>query len=286
MTPKMAGIFRQLFRKSDNSGSPPPSAEPLLDAMQRVAVQDTPQAREVVYAEFLKSWLWICVPELPDGFRPGMTTLATGMKISVATPNNTKGVRVLPAFTDLEALRNYDPNTPQLALPATEVFKMAVQLAVGGIMINPFDPVRKPIRPGGNLTRREFEALAAGMIPTPTLDGSGQVLTAKKSVQIQIAPCTTPMNSEIKSRLQAAARQFANLSRIYRYRMRYVETGSESEVFGVICDAQGDELREIITHLMSSIKPSIAPDHYVDFIVLHPEQLLAVQNHSELVYGK
>jgi SseB protein N-terminal domain len=264
-----------------------PDPQPLLAAMHNAAlVHDSPESRARVYREFLKSWLWICIPELPDGWKPGMTTLQAGMGVTVATPTNSKGVRILPAFTDLEALANYDPNTPQMALPAIEVFKMAVRLGVDEVLVNAFDPVRNPIRSGGNLTRREFEALAQGMIPKSTLDGKGQVLTAKKPVQVQIGSCKTPMNLDARTRLQGAASQFEELNKIYRYRMRYVETASESEVFGMVCYAQGARFQQIVSTLMSTIQPFLAPDQYADFTQLRGDQLSAIQKHAELVYEK
>ena len=209
-----------------------------------------------------------------------------GINIQVNTPNNAKGVRVLPAFTDIEALANYDPNSLHMALPAIEIFKMAVQLRVGEGVVNAFDPVRKPIRSGGTVTQREFEALAQGMIPKPTLDGKGQVPTAKKPVQVQIGNCDAPMSHDVKTRLQAEARQFVELSKIYRYQMRYVETGTQSEVFGLVCYAQGTRFQEIVTTLMSAIQPFLAQNQYVDFTQLCSDQLPIIEKHGELVYEK
>lgn len=264
-----------------------PDPQPLLDAMHNAAIShDSPDARERVYRAFLKSWLWICVPELPDGWKPGMTTLEAGMKIGVATPTNARGVKVLPAFTDPKALANYDPNTPQIALPAIEVFKMALRLGVGEVLVNAFDPIRKPIRPGGNVTRREFEALAQGMVPKRSVDGKAQVLTVNKPVQVQIGNCKAPVTVEIKTRLQEAAGQFPELSKVYRYRMRYVETGTESEVFGLVCNAQGERFQQIVSTLGSTIQPLLAADNYVDFTQLRADQLPAIQKHAEVVYEK
>ena len=70
-----------------------------------------------------------------------------------------------PVFTDEEALRNWDPNTPSIGLNSRDLFKLIVPLPFAEVIINPFDPIRKMIRPGGHLTRPEFEALAAGCLP-------------------------------------------------------------------------------------------------------------------------
>jgi SseB protein N-terminal domain len=209
-----------------------------------------------------------------------------GFNIHVNTPNNAKGIRVLPAFTDAEALANYDPNSPHIALPATEIYKIAVQLRVGEVVVNAFDPVRKPIRSGGTVTRREFEALAQGMIPEPTLDGKGQILTARMPIQVQIGSCRIPMNPDAKSRLQAEASQFLELSKVYRYQMRYVEIGTQSEVFGLVCYAQGARFQQIVTTLMSAIQPFLAQDQYVDFTQLRSEQMPLIEKHGETIYEK
>jgi hypothetical protein len=264
-----------------------PDPQPLLDAMHNAAIShDSPEARERVCQALLKSWLWVCVPELPDGWKPGMRALQAGMKITIATPTNAKGIKVLPAFTDPEALANYDPNTPQMAFPAVEVFKMALRLGAGEVLVNAFDPIRKPIRPGGNLTRREFEALAQGMVPKRTADGRGQVLTVKKTIQIQIGSCKAPLGVDVKTRLQATAGQFSELSKIFRYRMRYVETGTESEVFGLVFNEQGGRFDQLVETLGSTIQPLLPPNHYVDFTHLRADQLPTIQKHAEVIYEK
>jgi hypothetical protein len=278
-------MFKDLFR-----GSKPapllPDPKPLLQAMHVVALNDTPENRGNLYREFLNSWVWICVNELPEGWKPGMTTVSAGMTIPVVTTNNAKGNRVLPAFTDPAALANYDPNTPSVAFPAVEIFKIALQLGVDDVLVNPFDPVRKPIRPGGIVTRREFEALAQGLIPQRTPDGKGQVLTVQKPTQIQIGRCKTPISSEIKSQLVATAAKLPEVEKIFRYQVRFVDTGAQSEVIGLVCSVKPDRFQQIATSLMSSIQPLIAPGHYIDLTVVRPGDMPLMQKHGEVVYEK
>jgi hypothetical protein len=281
-------MFKEFLQKlSHKPSKSPPDPAPLLAAIESAAAKDdSPEARERVYRELLNSWLWICVPELANGGQPGMMTVTAGpgMKISVATPTNARGVRVLPVFTDVTALANYDPNSPQTALPAIELFKMALQLGVAEIVINAFDPIRKPIRPGGTVTRREFEPLAAGMIPKSTPDGKGQVLTAKRAMQVAIGRCKIPVNPDIKVRLQQAAKQCPELNKIFRYQMLYIETKTVNEVFGLVCNARENRFREIVSVLMSSIQPSLKPNQHVDFTQLRADQLSIIQKHGELLY--
>ena len=278
-------MFKKIFGGSKSATSLP-DPKPLWQAMHSVALNDTPKNRIQVYREFLKSWLWICVAELPQGFQPGVNTLSAGANIPVHTPTNAKGTRVLPVFTDEQALANYDPNTPKIALPAIEVFKIALQVGVPEIVVNPFDPVRKPIRPGGNLTRSEFEALAQEMIPQRTPDGKGQVLTVQKPTQIQVGRCPTPTSPDFKNRLTEAAAQFPELERIFRYRMRYVETGAQSDVLGLVCNAKPERFHQIVSSLMSSVQPLIAPGDHLDLTAVKPGNLPVMQQHGEVVYEK
>lgn len=276
-------MLKGLFGSSD-TGSSLPDPQPLIKAMHTLALKDTPDTRTVVYQEFLKAWLWICVQEIPKSFKEGMSTLAAGTNISVVTPTNAKGVRVLPSFTDQAALANYDPNTPNLALPAREVFKMALNLGVGEIVVNAFDPIRKPIRPGGTITRREYEALANGLAPQP--QGTAQALRIEKGTQIQVGGCPTPIPSEMKQQIVAAADHFPEVIRIFRYRMRYVETGTISEVLGVLCEPTSSRFAEIAKAILSGIQPLIPEGQHVDLIQLGQSNLPIIRNHGEMVYEK
>lgn len=282
-------MFKNIFRRSapgPENANTLPSPDPLLKAMHAVALSDTKENRGILYREFLKAWLWFCVPELPDGWKPGMTALLPGMNIPIITPNNSKGEKVLPVFTDQPALANYDPNTPNMACIAVEVFKIAVKLPVSQILINPFDPVRKPMRTGGTLMRNEFTALAQGMIPEPTPDGKGQTLTVQRPTQVQIGRNKLAITPEVKSRLVVAAEGLPEVDKIFRYRMRFVDTGVESEVFGLVCSATGDRFHQIVTSLMTSVQPLVGKGNYVDFTKLDQSKLQLMQTHGELVFDR
>ena len=72
------------------------------------------------------------------------------------------------AFTDEEALRNWNKTIPWIALQGTAFFQAVDSTEAEEIVINPYEPENpnsKMIRPGGRVTRWEFEALAEGRIP-------------------------------------------------------------------------------------------------------------------------
>ena len=261
-----------------------PDPEPLIHAMHAVALKDTPENRKNVYKEFLNSWLWICVHEIPDGFNEGIGKLAAGANISVVTPNNAEGTRVLPVFTDQTALANYDPNSPNIAMPAREIFKMAVKLGVDQVVVNAFDPIRKPVRPGGTVKRREYEALANNRIPE--FEQAVQQLTLGPNTRVQIGKCPTPISAEIKREIAAQAARFSEVSKIFRYRMRYENGGAMSDVLGVFCGPSTARFPEIAKAILSSIQPFLGDGQYVDLTEVRQSNMALMHQHGELIYEK
>lgn len=135
----------------------------LLAAMRELALKESPRNRERVYSALLAAKFLLPTPELSGP--PGLWIADGRRSIKLIGVKNRSGMEVTPAFTDDEALRNWDPNTPSVALNALDFFQLIVPLPFSEVIINPFDPVRRMIRPGGHVTRPEFEALAAGRMP-------------------------------------------------------------------------------------------------------------------------
>lgn len=138
----------------------------LLKAMHEVALDDTPEKRRTVYAELLAAVLLVPTPETT--FPPGAHVADGTMSFQIIGIKDASGKDVTPAFTDDEALRNWDSKTASVGLRAADYFKMVASIpAFQEIVINPFVAGRKMIRPGGRVTRREFESLAKGVLPDP-----------------------------------------------------------------------------------------------------------------------
>ncbi|PYU22364.1 MAG: hypothetical protein DMG30_15075 [Acidobacteria bacterium] len=161
-------LLMDLLRLLRKSQSVPEKLENprLLTAMHEIALNDTPAKRKQLYAELLQAALILPTPEVSG--KPGLQTSDGQTTIQIIGIKDANNVDVTPVFTDDEALRNWDPNTPSIALKARALFEMLVPLPFQEVIINPFDPRRKMLRPGGRVTRREFESLAKGVPPEPT----------------------------------------------------------------------------------------------------------------------
>src|SRR5690349_11602843 len=96
----------------------------LVQAMHEVALNDTPSNRRILYENFLDSMLLIPVTEIPKGLKPGIQTTAVNIEVPITTLVDRNQLRITPAFTDADALRNWDPNTPYIAIKAQELCRL------------------------------------------------------------------------------------------------------------------------------------------------------------------
>ncbi len=95
------------------------------------------------------------------------------------------GLLVAVAFTDEEALRNWNKTIPWVALQGMGFFQAVASTEAEEIVINPYEldnPASKMIRPGGRVRRWEFEELAQGNLPEIQADDRrGNADGAKRS---------------------------------------------------------------------------------------------------------
>jgi hypothetical protein len=136
-------------------------------AMLAVAHDDSPQNRRTLYQSMLNTWFVVPTREaVPD--QPGFSTVPANIADSLSLEHDSSGQPVAVAFTDEEALRNWNMSLPWVALQGTAFFQAVASTEAEEIVINPYEPENpgsKMIRPGGRVTRWEFEELAEGRIP-------------------------------------------------------------------------------------------------------------------------
>ncbi|MGB9119829.1 MAG: enhanced serine sensitivity protein SseB C-terminal domain-containing protein [Candidatus Angelobacter sp.] len=148
---------------------------PLPAAMLAVAKQDSPQNRRTLYQSMLNTWFvvptWETVPD-----KPGFSTVPANLADSLSLEHDSSGQSVAVAFTDEKALRNWNMSIAWIALQGTAFFQAVASTKAEEIVINPYEPGNpssKMIRPGGRVTRWEFEELAEGRIPEKNSNEQG-----------------------------------------------------------------------------------------------------------------
>jgi hypothetical protein len=255
------GLFRNLFRgKCDNAA--------LLRAIESVGAADNPQNWTKLYRLLLDCVLYIPVREIPRGLSTGAET-AHPVDISLLQLTDNQQKPVTPAFTDEDALRNWDPNTPFLGIKSREYFRMVKGTEVSAIVINPFDPIRKMLRPGGRITRFEFEALSEGILPG-RLDSSGALHTTfAEGKTTHIGPPAKQLPANIFNALVATGRTAAEIKELYLFDMAS-ESGAAHAVIGIDLNRrlESAEVQQVLKSLAEAVHPLLLGRDYLDFMVL------------------
>ena len=206
-------FIQKLFGKKTDA---PVDNSKLLRAMHEIAVNDSEATRKKLYELFLECQFYIPVPELPEGLgKPVAAQASEPMHIGLLGFSDQDGRKTTPAFTDLEALQNWDPNTPSIIISSKPYFQMVRDTEFEQIAINPFDPIRKMLRPGGFITRKELEALADGFVPISSPDTGLVKLELEKGQKILIGQPANPPSPEILQRLMGAAKTVPEIEALY-----------------------------------------------------------------------
>ena len=132
-------MFDSLFSKDKNEDIAHANPD-LVRAMHEVAANDNPNTRKQLYEAMLAATFWIPVREIPEGLAPGLQTTNSAMPLQLMAVADKNGVRITPAFTDEEALRNWNPITPYIGMKSRALFRAVLASDIQAIMINPFDP--------------------------------------------------------------------------------------------------------------------------------------------------
>jgi len=187
---------------------------PLPAAMLAVAHGDSPETRHVLYESMLKTWFLVPTRE-PVTDAPGFHDVQENTASTFSLEHDPEGLLVAVAFTDEEALRNWNKTIPWVALQGTGFFQAVASTEAEEIVINPYEldnPASKMIRPGGRVKRWELEELAQGNLPEVQADAQAGTQTAQ-SVLVTM-PTQMPA-ADVFDSLGATARKFTDVVALY-----------------------------------------------------------------------
>jgi hypothetical protein len=224
---------------------------PLPAAMLAVAHDDTPQNRQALYQSMLQTWFVAPTKEaVPD--QPGFSTVPANVADSLSLEHDSSGQPVAVAFTDEEALRNWNKTIPWIALQGTAFFQAVASTEAEEIVINPYnvdDPASKMIRPGGRVTRWEFEELAEGRIPEE--DSNEQAVESQSVLVTMPEQMPTP---EMFNAISEVAASFPEIVAMYFGQVIY-PNGESHWIIAVEFAAPSDkQLNRIMTALAEAAR--------------------------------
>ena len=260
---------------------------PLVQAMDVMAREDNRENRKRLYDVLLASTLIIPTPELPEGFRaPGETRPASNIRIDMVGFHDKQGRKVTPAFTDIDALKTWDPNTPSLGLKAQALFQMVLGTEFQGLVINPFDPIRKMIRPGGLVTRAEIEVLANGVVPSFTGPKTAQ-FHLRANEKVFIGRPALPPSQAIEELLKKKAGSFPAIAELYVFQMA-TQAGSSHTVIGISLseDVARNRQDEMAKSMSVSVQSELKPHQSLDFMFLRGSMLDQVRALGTLIFRR
>jgi len=183
--------------------------------MLAVAHEDSQQNRRTLYQSMLESWFVVPVREAAPE-KQGFSAVPLNVADSFSLEHDPAGLLVAVAFTDEEALRNWNKTIPWIALQGTAFFRAVASTEAEEIVINPYeldDPGSKMIRPGGRIKRWEFEELAQGELPLIPVDDGVETQTASQSVMVTM-PKEMPA-PELFNAISEVARTFPEIAGMY-----------------------------------------------------------------------
>jgi SseB protein N-terminal domain/SseB protein C-terminal domain len=264
-------------------------ANPDLErAMDHVAKSDNAQTRESLYRAMLASTLIVSGRVSGDSREvDGGSVAGDNTRIALGTVESPAGNVILPAFTALDALVSFAGSEVQwVALGARALFQAILPGNIAEVRVNPFQKGQQITRPGGVITRREFTALAQGLLQQALIsDNVAQLSVAAKQVLIGKPEREPP--SEVLDRLTAFFKQFQDVQAGYLFQMG--DQHANSTIFGVQFASmpEAQRLEPILRTAGAILQAMIPPDAFVDFMPVVPGAMLdAVRNSGRAIFQK
>jgi hypothetical protein len=136
------------------------------------------------------------------------------------------------------------------------------------VIINPYDPIRKMIRPGGRVTRAEMDLLANGIAPSRVGPKNVQ-FQLKANERVAIGLPAHPPSPAVEDLLKKGATAFPEICELYLFQMAR-QSGTSHTVIGIglSADVSGERTEEIVGSMGKSIQPELKPGQSLDFVFL------------------
>ncbi|PYX58521.1 MAG: hypothetical protein DMG76_08670 [Acidobacteria bacterium] len=288
------GIFDKLFRTRGASANSYDAADAqaradnlnFMRAMEAVAKLDSPKTRRALYESMQKAWFLVPTDRMPGPAVPGKHVLDGRTPVSLAIIRDANGRKVVPSFTDEEALAYWRGATPWFAMQGASFFQGVVETDADEIAINPPLPDKPMIRPTGRITRAEFQALAEGMIPQTTgTDNTLQMEIVKPQRVFLGMPAQMPRH-EIFDALAASAKSLPDIRALYFCQIVFGEgTPHGAIAIDLLPGTPQLQTDNVIGVLGSAIQPLLSKNELFDFFPSVVGTLVdAIKKEGEPIY--
>jgi hypothetical protein len=278
-------FLEKLFSKDKSSQYEGENAA-LVQAMHAVGLADNDENRKKMYEILLASTLLTPTPEIPTASVSNDHQGRISLQLHGITDK--QGRKLTPAFTDVEALRNWDPNTPCLSAQARGLFEFISENMPGmGVVINPFDPIRKMIRPMLIITRGECEVLGRGLVPRTLPSGLvGCQLPAAGSGE-SIQPPNQTLPPPVEEELRRSAESVPEIATLYVFSFAHTHGSPQLTVgLGLDKNVAKERVQLIVQTLWSAVAPRLGEIKTLDFMVTTGQIAAQVETAGNKIYQR
>lgn len=273
-------------RPEKETGNGNPANAALLRAMDQVSMSGTAENWERLYREFLNCRLIVPIREVPEEMRAGLQVQEGHVPVSIIQARDNSGKLVTLAFTDLDALHDWNPEYQHVEVPARDFFQTIKDTEISAIVINLHRPDQENLRMGGRLTRFEFLALAEGMIPGQP-DASGLAnMNLPEAMDLYITEAATIPRDQVLASAREAGESISEVQQLYLFQMT-VPGGEAHNVLGIELAGQPRPARveEIMRMLAQSVSSLLKPGEYLDLLVLSGSLVEAARARGKALLG-
>jgi hypothetical protein len=279
-----AKILKKLFLKGHTPQYEVENAA-LVQAMDAVVDADNPENRKKMYEVLLTSKLLIPTPK-----PPAHSNQDNHVNVAFHWIRDKWGHKLIPVFTDIGALRSWDPNTLMLAIQADAFFKLTLEYGpdIQGVVINPVAPnATKMIRPMAIIASGVFEVLARGAIPHD--EGAGLLGYQLPTASFGIQPPNQTLPTAALEVLSNSASRFQEIASLYVFSIAHAN-GAPQLAVGVGLDGGITREREqlIVQTLWRAVIPSLIQTEVknLDFAVLRGQIAAQVEHYGSKIYSR
>ncbi|MDD5111498.1 MAG: enhanced serine sensitivity protein SseB C-terminal domain-containing protein [Candidatus Altiarchaeota archaeon] len=243
-----------------------PDNSALEQAINDVAKNKNEKTMNALYKEFLNCKFVLLIKNPPKGRivsagteeKPEEIVIEKGAELQFPIIKGKGGKNVLPVFTNNNALISYSKDAPSIVLLSEAVFKMALQMNVDQITINPAGPF------GGYLTLNEISLLAEGRVPSYSVPST---TTFQKNTKMRFGEPAKPPSKELVGFLRDVVSSQKEVNAAY---ILMIQIGDGQPHLALGLDLSDDNaIAAIDSKLAKGISDKLKQGEYLDLLPLN-----------------
>lgn len=263
---------------------PTPSNPELLNAMETIAKQDSPEHRRALYDAILNSQLLVPINKpLGNPNKTGLQPVIGTTDVEFIVVTNKQDQTALLAFTDEQAVKAWKPaDSNYIASNAPDLLQMALEMNVAAIVLNVAGPNTR-----GELMRWEIQSLAAGVLPDTTTQVGTSVITPPPDAEVKFIPLTNKPSDKFMNGLKATFASRPEVAAGYLMQAK-IDQAEPHLVAGVLFSKKMDEdtIRRVMDDLGDKVSAFLSQDEFIDFIILDNENDVPVTPAGDALFFK